>query len=307
VPKDVQVVAFANVREFMDSDLHRKLATLHPSHATGLHSFTDATGVNPETDIDEVLATLTPGAPGSGRAANPPLVIARGRFDEVRIEGEIRNRTDAHVAEYRGKRVLSFTEGAMPLSVAFLEPGLIAVGPEGIVRSALDAKASGDSVNGNAEVMRLIRDVQHGSGWAVVRFDAIASQGNLPPEIASKLPAITWFSATGSVDGGVSGRVRAEARDEMAANDLRDVLRGFLALARIQTGTRTDFRELIESLQLGGQGTAVTLDFNVPSQVFDALAAVQPRRGRPAIPFPPGPPEPPAPPAPPEPPPPPAI
>jgi hypothetical protein len=66
--------------------------------------------------------------------------------------------------------------------------------------------------------------------------------------------------------------VRAQARDEAAANDLRDVIRGFIALARIQMGERAEFADLMNSLQLGGLGNDVSLSFAVPAEMIDSLS-----------------------------------
>ena len=46
----------------------------------------------------------------------------------------------------------------------------------------------------------------------------------------SQIPAITWFAVSGHVNGGLRGVIRAETRDDEAANNLRDVVRGFMAL-----------------------------------------------------------------------------
>jgi hypothetical protein len=67
--------------------------------------------------------------------------------------------------------------------------------------------------------------------------------------------------------------VRAEAGDEEAAKNLRDVVRGFLALARLQAGSRPELQGLLQSLELGGAGKTVALSFDVPAQVFDLLGA----------------------------------
>ena len=79
-------------------------------------------------------------------------------------------------------------------------------------------------------MMKLVRSLDDGNAWAVGRFDALSSHARLPEDVASQLPAITWFSASGHVNGGIRGVVRAETRDDEAANNLRDVVRGFLAL-----------------------------------------------------------------------------
>ena len=52
--------------------------------------------------------------------------------------------------------------------------------------------------------------------------------------VAGQIPAVRWFSASGHINGGLRGTIRAEARDEQAGQNLRDVVQGFLALAKMQ-------------------------------------------------------------------------
>jgi hypothetical protein len=96
---------------------------------------------------------------------------------------------------------------------------------------------------------------------------------NLPEGVASQIPAVKWFSASGHVNGGVSGLLRAEARDEQAGQNLRDVVQGFLALARLQAGSKPEMQALVSSLQVSGSGSTVALSFSVPSEAIEALGA----------------------------------
>ena len=59
--------------------------------------------------------------------------------------------------------------------------------------------------------------------------------------------------------------------DEEAAKNLRDVIRGFMALAKLQAGRKPEFQAMMQSLELGGTGKTVALTFSVPGEVFDAL------------------------------------
>jgi hypothetical protein len=147
-----------------------------------------------------------------------------------------------------------------------------------MVRRALDAKASGNNVRDNDELMRLLRESDDGNAWAVAQFDSLMAAGRLPTELAAQLPALRWVSVNGYINGGVRGTVRAEARDDMAAQDLRQVLQGFVALARMQTRQRPEFADLLSSLQLGGTGSTVSLGFAVPSELIDAIGAMHARR-----------------------------
>ena len=61
----------------------------------------------------------------------------------------------------------------------------------------------------------------------------------------------------------------ADTRDDESANNLRDVVRGFLALAKLQAGGRPELQAMVQSLELGGTGKTVSLSFTVPGEVFD--------------------------------------
>ena len=275
VSPDTRILAYADVRQVMDSELRQKLMLFEPNSAQGADKFLEETGIDLRTHVDKVVASLSRDGSADG---DRPLVLVRGRFDTAQIESLIRQK-GGQAQEYQGIRVLTHPNEQM--GVAFVEPGLIAVGTANAVRRAIDTKASGNNVTDNAEVMNLVRDIDDGNAWAVARFDALANAGRLPEDLAKQLPAINWFSATGTINGGIHAMVRAEARDDVAANDLRDVIRGFIALARMQAGQRAEFANLMNSLELGGQGKTVSLGFAVPAELIDALAALHARRPSP--------------------------
>src|SRR3712207_3751617 len=109
VPQDAAVVAYANVRDLMDSDLRQRLRTLEP-RTPERDDFQQRTGVDIERDIDAVVATMlptaasAPSAPASPHPDHRPLVLARGRFDVVRLEGLAREH-GGQVADYKGTRL----------------------------------------------------------------------------------------------------------------------------------------------------------------------------------------------------------
>ena len=288
VPQDARLVAFANVRDVMDSELRRKIMTLRPDRQSPSDTpdspdnpdadhdnFLERAGINLETDVDRVVASLSGGTTEADRER--PLVLARGRFDDDLIETLVRQR-GGQVSDYKGVRLLTHTEGDQSVGLAFVEPDLVAFGAAAAVRRAIDTKQGGNaSVTSNEEVMTLVRDIDSGNAWAVGRFDAISRRARFPQELASQLPPINWFAATGHVNGGIEGLIRVEARDDASAQDLRQVVQGFLALARLQTGGNTQLRNMMNSLELSGNGRTVALSFSLPADVIDALAMLRER------------------------------
>jgi hypothetical protein len=298
VPADATLVAYADVRAIMDSDLRSRLKAAIPMHEQGQKEFQEQTGIDIERDIDYVVASLS-----TSTLKAAPLVVARGRFNDTQLEGLIREHGGT-VELYKGKRLVNApgatqAEASAPtpeatspapgqifhelhahhqnLVLAFLEPGLIAFGDATAVKTAIDAQLSAHSITSNSEMMDLVTDIgQSNNAWAVGRFDLLASKANLPEQVTRQLPAVKWFAAAGHVNGGLSGSLRAETRDDPAAENLRDVVRGFLALARMQAQADPRAAALVESLQLTGTGKTVALSFTVPAEVIDMIPKAGP-------------------------------
>jgi hypothetical protein len=272
VPANAAVVAYANVREVMNSDFRQRFRKLEPD-TKERDEFQQKTGINIEQDIDSIVAAVTPAADGSAgqRPDQSVVVIARGRFEQGRLEA-LAVEHGGKVADYRGIRFVTHdnanTDGG--LALAFLDADLVAFGGANSVKSAIDAH-TGTNVLSNTEFMKQINQLDASNAWAVGRFDALARQAHLPSQVQAQVPAIQWFTAAGHVNGGLSGVVKAEARDEESANNLRDVVRGFLALAKMQAGSKPELKAMVDSLQLAGDGTTVSLAFTVPTEVLDIL------------------------------------
>jgi hypothetical protein len=280
VPADAAVVAYADVQAVMSSQFRQKLREAVPMEESERNDFEAKTGIDIERDVQYVIATMSADAAEGGSG----VVLARGNFDQGRLEA-LANEHGGRVQEYRGARMIisgrlgdaremgksrhADKHGAL----AFVEPGLVAIGDEAGLKKAIDAHQNGQSISGNEEMMRLVGDIEAGSNaWAVGRFDALRNRDKLPAPVNNQLSSVKWFAATGHVNGGVSGSLRAEARDEAAAENLRDVVRGLLALAKLQGGSDPRSAAIVQSLQLGGTGNTVMLSFAIPADVIDLIA-----------------------------------
>jgi len=273
VPADAVLVAYANVQDVMKSELRKKLhSTMVRKHEDkGQEEFEAATGIDIEHDIDHVVAFLEPNPTEQYNG----MVLATGRFDAARLEALAREH-GGQVEDYKGKRLLtkqgddSDKRSQHSFTVAFINSGLVGVGETSVIKHALD-RQGGQSVLANREMMNLVNDMNDGNAWAVGRFDALISQAKLPEGVVSKIPAVRWFAANGHINGGVRGNIRAEARDEQAGQNLRDVVQGFLALAKLQAGQKPELQAVLDSLQLAGTGKTVSLSFEVPPQIIDLI------------------------------------
>jgi hypothetical protein len=275
VPANARMVAYVDVRALANSPFHDRLRQLQRTTPAGPDGLEAQTGVRIDTDVDGVVFAST--------AADVPverlegsLVIARGRFDAARIEGLMRGR-GGQVDQYRGKRLITLANSTNDAALAFVEPGLLVFGPQASVRGALDAKAGAAAgIASNREFMMLVNDVSQGTAWSVAKLDTASGQAPLPPAVINQLPPIDWLAASGRVDSGLHGFVRAEARDVQSAESLRDVVQGFLALAKLQGGRDPAYRSMLDSVALSAVGRSVSLTFDVTPAALDLLTPSRP-------------------------------
>jgi len=278
VPADAAVVAYANVREVMSSQFRQRFKDVEPSQDEK-NQFEEKTGLNLEQDVDSVVAAVMPKDNLANNPAGAFLILARARYQPARLEA-LALEHGAEVSEYQGKRLITHREqsasGDAPHDMAFgfLEADLVAFGSLESVKASIDARASNRNIVSNNEMMKLVNEIDNANAWAVGKFDAIASKAGLPTEIASAMPAISWFSASGHVNGGISGTFKAETKDEETAKNLRDVMRGFLAMAKMQAASKPGMQQLADSLILSGEGNNVALSFSIPTEVIDVLEGI---------------------------------
>jgi hypothetical protein len=299
VPRDASVVAYVNVREVMNSDFRKKLLTMAPAGTEkGQQEFRDATGINIDTDIDSVLAYL--GAGGTANGAHEGVVLARGAFNEAKIRAFVTGK-GATEQVYNTKTILVPTESGKgaPGGLVFLENGLIAVGSMDSLKKTIDAFKTGGASNvlENTELMKLVDSVRgHNNAWAVGRFDAVTGQAKLPEQVTSQIPAISYFAASGHINGGVSCNLSMEAKDEQSAQNLSKVLDGFIALAQLQMGSQNgNVQSIFKSLnlQMSSGGNKVSVSFSASPELLDALGQVAKGVQKSAVPKSPEPPRPP--------------
>lgn len=275
VPADAAVVAYANIREVMNSQLRQRFKDIEPSQDQK-NDFEEKTGLNLEQDVDTVVAAVMPKDGMANHPAGAFLILARARYNAARLEA-LAVEHGAQVTDYQGKRLITHhdTDNANnaddDMAFGFVEADLVAFGSVTSVKASIDARRENRNIVSNNDMMKLVNEIDNANAWAVGRFDAIADKAGLPAEIRNAMPSISWFSAAGHINGGVSGSFKAEAKDEATAKNLRDVMAGFLALAKMQAASQPGMQQLADSLVISGDGNTVALAFTIPTEVIDVL------------------------------------
>lgn len=293
VPAGAAVVAYANVHDVMASEFRQKLTSAMDSSGDGRMKFKDETGIDIERDIDSVVAAALPDADGNGQGFG--FVALRGRFDTARIEAIVTEK-GGRMDEYRGARLLlpparsaasddpAASDGDAsvqrhrpeapdtPPALALVNANLVVLGSLDAVKAAIDRdQDGGTSILSDGEFVRMLENLEsYSTMWAIARSSALGG-AELRDELASKLPGVKWVAASGYVNGGLRASVTAEANDDEAAKNLRDVVQGALAMARLHADGKPELAPLLQGLQVAGTGTTVSVNVAMPSAVIDAL------------------------------------
>jgi hypothetical protein len=286
VPANVAMVAFADVRAVMNSDLRRALMpSIDPESRKGRQMMNDFAGVDVEKQVNRVVAYVEPYTPPDPQSQAKPeipraLVLVQGTFEPARIEAFIRERAGT-MDEYKGRKIFVRRDDGHEIAVGLVGSDLIAMGQGDLVRRVIDMSLDGSdlakTITANPEMMILIRDNAGSTAWVVGQFDEISRRMRLPSGVAGQVPPIRLVSVKANINGGVKATIRAEAGDKAAADQLRDVVRGFLALARLQAGGKQELESTMKSIELSGSDTTVRLSFAVSPETLRVIA---PSRGR---------------------------
>jgi len=241
--------------------------------------------------LDAFIAALSPAADGTN-VHESCFVALLGRFDTAKIEALVTSKGGT-LAEYKGARLLvgiddepsddttsvePSVEGTVRHRVhpviALVNANLVIVGAESAVKAAIDRNAGEGttSITSDAEFVRMLESVdQNSTVWAIGRPKAFQARADVPNQLMQQLPEIKWFAASGHLNGGLQATVRAEGKDEEAGKNMREVVQGVLALARLQFDSKPEFKPLLNTVQIEGTGNGVALHMTLPAEMLDVI------------------------------------
>jgi hypothetical protein len=273
VPPDAAVIAYADVAAIMNSELRLRIKEVMPMQEKGQEEFQQETGIDIERDIQYVVAAVTPGT-------HSALLVARGNFNPTNLEN-LAVQHGGVVETYREKRLVSKAQisddGEKGGTLAFLEPGLVAIGDTVTVKRAIDAQLTATSIIGNDEMMTFVKDIEAGNNaWAVGRFDVLTAHAKLPEQIARQIPPVKWFAAAGHINGGLTGMVRVEANDDEAAELFRRQVNGALAFGEMVGRSDPRASAVLKTVQMSGSGKTVQLSFTLPGELLQLVLPKSP-------------------------------
>jgi len=277
LPADSRFVMGFDVKRFAASTFYARYASERGMQPEALRELEEKTGLNPTRDIDQIVIV---GAPGVEKGS-PGLAMALGRFDLYKIgrtletEGKVIGHNVGGISVYAFKE-----EDARSVALAFLDENALLFGPRTQVEAAVSSRARGETpLKKNTVLMTLVEKVRPGSTfWMVGDQSLLAGMPTSVPAPGASadgatvsLPAPKSLTITGDLDPQVSLSVTGEASDELAAKNLADVVRGFVALMSLQARQKPELQLLASAVTVATEQNRVLISARVPYELLDAL------------------------------------
>jgi hypothetical protein len=277
LPADARFVMGFDVKRFTASPFYARYASERGMQPESLRELEEKTGLNPARDLDQIVVVGTPDV----RKGSPGLALALGRFDLYKIGRALETEGKATGHNVGGVSVYAFKDeepGAVAL--AFLDESVLLFGPRSQVEAAVASRSRGEApLKKNTVLMGLVEKVRPGSTfWMVGDQSLLAGMPTSVPAPGASgdgatvsLPALKSLTVTGDLDPQVSLSITGEAADDVAAKNLADVVRGFVALMSLQAQQKPELQRLASAVTVATETNHVLVTARIPYELLDAL------------------------------------
>jgi hypothetical protein len=253
LPPDIQGIGFIDVAALRDAPLVQDALKSKDVTIRGdLDEFMIATGVDARRDIDKLtLAKL---------GAEDGFVIAQGRFDKAKIEDLLKTKNRSRSQEsYLGQTLYRDGNNAV---VIFND--VVLLGRTNAVKKALDQMQSPVSRPLRNDLLTAIQAIEPGNQlWGVGEFSIndLGTVGfNSPSAAVEMLKSLRSGTYQMRVDTGIYARATGNFADPEGAQNIGDLARGMLAIAKIQMAQQQpDVLPMLDGIQVSYTGATLTV------------------------------------------------
>jgi hypothetical protein len=271
IPANCQFVFGMNVPKFVASDLYRKARLTNSTHiGNDLAQFVSATGVNPERDVDFLVAAGRTKEKSKGEG----VVIAFGRFNKDTVTSFIKSKSTPIVQEYNGTQVLMFPEGkgnTVSKGIVFLSGGELALGDLQTLKAVLDVSVNG-SIRSNAKMASLVGSIGlDDMFWFAGNADGILANASIKTPMGIQIPSLQNIAGSFNIANSVIGKITASAPDGPSAANLAEVVKGLKAFGQMSTNQSPELQKLFDGVTVSQNGNQVSLDLIFSADLLDKL------------------------------------
>ena len=274
LPADARFVMGFDVKRFTSSPFYARYASQRGMQPEALRDLEEKTGLSPARDVDQIVVAGT----GAGPVG---VALATGRFDLYKLGRTLETEGKVDGYGHEGATLYAFKqEGAQAMAIAFLDESTLLFGQKARVEAAVSSRTRGEApFRKNAVLLALVEKVRPGSTFWMVGDQSLLAglPASVPAPGASadgatvSLPALKSVTVTGDLDPQLSMAVTGEATDELAAKNLADVVRGFVAIMSLQAQQKPELQQLASAVSVATQANQVLVSARIPYELLDAL------------------------------------
>jgi hypothetical protein len=267
-PRETDGVAFFDVAALRSAPLYDEIvATQFKSKLPAdVVEFGEATGFVLDRDLQQVTVARL--------GARQMVAVAPANYDRFKVE-QYFNDKQVQSETYLGRVIFHpRSQGG----ISFLD-NLVIVGHNDAVKKVIDRMAApAENVLQNPEIMAAIQSIEAGNQvWAAGEFDSrlFPIQNAAPAQALELLKALKSGTYQMRVDTGIHVVATGQFLDSENARTTTDLLRGFVALAKLQAARQPDLLELLDGVQVEQSGLSMTVNFAADGDLLKRLQTLR--------------------------------
>ncbi len=233
------------------------------------NEFVEKTSVDPEKHLERIVLAIPPDVEETQEVA----IAIFGIFDREKILSAIEEQGEIETSTYEGLDVYSFTPEDEPMSMSFLAEGCIIFGGQESIKRMIElSQGKGESIETNAEMMEVLKDVNQedmfwGAGLMPEGYKQKAMANPMTKSFASLRSIILSINAEKGFDFFLLSRSDVEEDAKLMA----DAMKGFVALGKMGAGEKPDLLQVLDKIDIEAKKNEVTISMHLSEELMDRL------------------------------------
>ena len=266
VPADAKWLVHVDVRAIDSGAVSQKISDLWrqlPATRQGLQRLRWTTGVDLAKDLEDITVY------GRSFDQDHAVTIVRSKADQARLARYLRARPDFHTSEYRGHELMGWTErkgnsAAQTMAGCVHESRVWLFG-----RDVADLKLALDVLSGHAPSLpegHALHATRTPEGTMIQVRGIGLGEAKLPFEspLVRKSTYLMALGGENATEVFVEGRVATQSGE--VAGQLRSVVEGLLAMARLRFDQDPDMSRVLDAVKVSVAGESVMVQCRWPAE-----------------------------------------
>ena len=268
LPKESTFLFSANIKKLAATALFNKIKE-DTEMLEKYNEFVDKTGIDPEKHLERIVLAIPPDVEETQEVA----IAVFGTFDPEKILSAIEEEGEVETSTYEGLDVYSFTPEDKPMSMSFLAEGCLAFGGQESIKRMIElSKGKGESIEANAEMMEVLKDVnQEDMFWGIGLIPEDYRQKAMANPMTQSFASLRSVILSINAEKGIDFSLLSRSDEEEDAKLIADAIKGFVALGKMGAGEKPDILEALDNIEISAEKNAVTISMHLSEELMEKL------------------------------------